>query len=133
MIYPKDRVDGYIRLGNSPVESPREFDEEGLVVYRGAARNALPRGAAQIEVLSEKTDAYPLDDWKAFEMHFAYEMNGVENRCWVLFITMSAQRRIWLVADARKADFDAVYAAARAMLGSWFDPPEGWPPPPSPR
>ena len=133
MIYPKDRLDGYVRLGNSPVERPTEFDEEGLAVYRASARNALPRAATHIEVLSEKTDAYPLDDWKAFEMHFAYEMNGLENRCWVLFITMSPQRRIWYVADARKADFDVVYAAARSMLGSWFDPPEGWPPPASSR
>jgi hypothetical protein len=132
-IYPKDRLDGYIRMANSPIDRPLEFAGEGRAVYRASARSALPRAATHIEVLSEKTDAYPLDDWKSFEMHFAYEVNGVENRCWVLFITMTPERRIWYVADARKTDFDAVYAAARSMLGSWFDPPPGWPPAPPSR
>jgi hypothetical protein len=130
LIYPKDRLDGYVKLANSPLERPTEFDEEGLRAYRRAARRALPRAASQIEILSEKIDAYPLDDWKSFEMHFAYEVNGVANRCWVLFITMTPERRIWYVADGRANDFEAVYTAARSMLGSWFDPPRGWPPAP---
>ena len=133
MLYPKDQLDGYVRMGNSPVEPSVTFEEPGLAIYQTTARSVLPKAAAKIELLSQKADAYPLDDWQSFEMHFAYEVNGVANRCWVLFITMNPERQIWYVVDARARDFDAVYAAARSMLGSWFEPPPGWPPAPASR
>jgi hypothetical protein len=128
-LYPTEHLDGYVRIGNSPVEASVLFEEAGIPTYEATARSVLPQAAVNIEVLSRKGDAYPLDDWKSYEIHFAYELNGTANRCWVLFITMNPQRQIWYVVDARQRDFDAVYAAARSMLGSWFEPPPGWPPP----
>ena len=127
MLYPTSQVDAHIRLGNSPVGSEVPFDENGLPSYEAAARRVLPKEASAVEVLSRSLDPYPLDDWKSFEMRFSYDLLGTRQICWVLFITMSPERQIWYVVDARERDFDAAYAAARSMLGSWFEPPPGWP------
>ena len=126
MFYPS-ALDGYIRLGNSPVGAAVPFDETGLSTYTEAARRMLPKQAEAIEILSQKADAYPLDDWKSYEMWFGYESCGVKSVCWILFITMTPDRQICYVVDGKKGNFDAIYADSRAMLGSWFEPPAGWP------
>ena len=127
-MYPTDQFDAYIRLGNGSVGPKVPFDEAGLKAYEAAAWAALPQDAEDVKVLSQALDPYPLDDWKSFEMRFEYELFGTRNICWVLFITMNPDRQIWYVVDANQRDFDAVYKIARSMLGSWFEPPPGWPP-----
>ena len=121
-------VDGVIRLGNSPVDLAAPLDANGRLAYAEAARKALPRQAESVEMISEQFDAYPLDDWKSYEIRFRYMIHETESMCSVLFISMTPYRQIWFVVDARKRDFVAVLAASRDLLGSWFEPPPGWPP-----
>ncbi len=118
---------GEVRIGNSAVNPSIGFDEPGLAVYRSAARSALPKLAQQVEVLSEVKDAFPLDDWQSFEMKFSYTLVGVKKVSSVLFVTMNPQRQVRLLADGNEKDFEGVYAAARTLLGSWFEPPKGYP------
>jgi hypothetical protein len=123
---PSDSGNVLVRLGNSPVGPTTAFDAEGVRIYAAAARAALPRDAQNIEVLSDGTDAYPLDDWKSYEAWLSYDLFGKKSVCWILFITMNPQRQICFVLDGTKAEVDRHYPAARKMLGSWFEPPTGW-------
>lgn len=127
---PEGGIDAYARLGNSPVGASVPLEGHQLEIYRKAARSMLPKHADKVEVLSETTEAYPLDDWKSFEVWFEYDLRGTRSRCWVLFITMTPKRQVFYMVDGVKKDYEPVYTTARRMLGSWFEPPEGWPPPP---
>ena len=124
MFYP-GALNGYIRLGNSPVGPAVPFDEKGILTYLEAARGTLPKQAENVETLSQQGDAYPLDDWKSFEVRYSYELLGIKSVCWVLFITMTPDRQICYAVDGRQSDFDAILADSRQMLGSWFEPPAG--------
>jgi len=94
---------------------------------RAAAHALLPKQAENVEILSEATDAFPLDDWQSFETWFSYNLRGTKKVRWVLFVTMNPQRQVRLVADSDEKHFNEIHAAARAVLGSWFEPPAGWP------
>lgn len=123
-LYP-GAMNGYIRLGNSPVGAAVPFDEKGVDTYLQAARRMLPRHAEAVEIASKQVDAYPLDDWKSFEVQFTYELHGTKSVCWVLFITMTPDRQICYLVDGEQGNFEVISADSRQMLGSWFEPPRG--------
>lgn len=116
-----------MRLGNSTVAPSIRFDEQGLIVYRNAARQLLPKQAENVEILAEVPNAFALDDWQSFEMKFAYNFGGVKKVRSVLFVTMTPNRQVRLIIDSSEKNFEEIYAAGRALLGSWFEPPAGWP------
>lgn len=124
---PPAPLEGEVRLGNSPLSPSILFDEPGLIIYRAAVRKFVPVQAQNVEVLSEATDAFSLDDWKSFEMRVSYTMGGKKKVRSVLFVTMNPQRQVRLVADSNEQQFEEIYAKARALIGSWFEPPPGWP------
>jgi hypothetical protein len=124
---PTPPLEGEVRLGNSTLDPLLRFEKEGLIAYRTDARRQLPKQAKKIEVLSEMTDAFPLDNWQSFEISFSYDLRGVKRVRSVLFVTMNPHRQVCLVADSEDKNFEEVHTAARAVLGSWFEPPAGWP------
>jgi hypothetical protein len=124
---PPAPLEGEVRLGISPLDSSILFDEPGLVVYRATVRKNLPVQAQNVEVISETPDAFPLDDWKSFEITVSYNLGGKKKMRSVLFVTMSQNRQVRLVADGNEPQFEQVHTAARTLLGSWFEPPFGWP------
>jgi hypothetical protein len=120
-------LEGEVRLGNSPLDPSILFDEPGLVMYRAMVRKSLPAQAQNIQVVSETPDAFPLDDWKSFEITMSYDLGGEKKIRSVLFVTMSQHRQVRLMAGSSEAQFEQVHATARALLGSWFEPPFAWP------
>jgi hypothetical protein len=123
---PTPPLEGEVRLGNSTFDPSIRFEKKGLITYRAGARSQLPKQAKKIEVLSEMTGAFPLDNWQSFEISFSYDLGGVKRVRSMLFVTMNPHRQVRLVADSSEKNFEEVHAAARAVLGSWFEPPAGW-------
>lgn len=121
--------DGQIRLGRALVGPGVPFDEQGLIAYRNAARGQISPRAQDVQLVSETKDAFPFDDWQSFEMFFSYTIDGVKRMRWHLVVTMNPQRQVRVTADATEKEFEKVHASARTLIGSWFEPPPGWPPP----
>jgi hypothetical protein len=126
---PPTGLEGFARFSNSRVKATVPFNESGLPKYRAEVVATLPNGAQSVEILSEAPDPFPFayPEWKGLEIWLSYELLGTKHTRWVVFITMSPERQICFVVDGKEKGFPEVHEGGRFLLGSWFEPPPGWP------
>lgn len=125
---PQGVTQSILRIEEIHTPKPLAFDELNLVSLRRQAAAALPSSARDAAAVYESADAFPLYDWKGFEIMHTYSYYGQLFTRSTFFLTISEGRTLRVTIEASRADFDKHYTQARQTLASWFEPERHLPP-----
>ncbi len=120
---PKDSVDAFVKIENSPPGSAKiPLDEAGLLTLRKIAAERAPAGATDIHVTWEVVNPTILQGWTSYEVGLDYMLSGKHFCRSILFINLDAERQIRFLVTAWPENFKPLYAATYKSLATWYQP-----------
>ena len=106
-------------IENSRLTPEQPMDEGSLDTYRKAAQELLPRGAAEVKIVSEAADPLPINKWKSHRIVMSFQLGPNAMSQSVTFLNLSAEQQVVLITSSITRNFAEAAERSFQIIRTW--------------
>ena len=117
-LVPSGKSFAEAQIESIPFDKPMPLDDTTTAALTQRFLSTMPQESQQVALIKQEQNPVPFSNNQNFEVVASYKLLGDTFQRGILFVN-TPENQIVFKLTARKSDFDDLYRALRASIGSW--------------